>query len=99
MASQRSLTERNADRAAFRSVTGRSFSASSASSSFSFRFSACSASRSANTELRAAKNTSWAPRKRFHRSSSCSRWARPAAFQSAISSRYRAAVGDRKSVV
>ena len=87
MASQRSLRARKAARAALRSVTGTSFSASVASSSLSFRFSDCSASRSAKTSLRAAKKTSCAPRKRFHSSSSASRWARPAAFHSVIRSR------------
>ncbi|GAA2917831.1 hypothetical protein GCM10020221_12540 [Streptomyces thioluteus] len=47
MASQRSLTERNAARAALRSVTGRSFSRHpTTSSSFSVRLPCCSASRS-----------------------------------------------------
>ncbi len=58
-------------------------------------FSANSASRSAKASERREKKASWAARNRCQSDSSASFGARPAAFHSAISSLYRAAVGPQ----
>ena len=96
-ASQRSAMSRKAFLAASTSVTGSSASASTRSFSLTSALAANSASSAALAASRAPKNVSWAPRKRFHSSSSMSLRAGPAAFhcahQVAVAARRRAPLG------